>query len=139
MTDHSSRRGRAHRSRAHHGRHSGRLVASVQGDGRREGRVEDGPRAGEAARRAWFGLIRAYGEDAPGPPEWRLRLPPEPSILAGLPYYVYHPYGVERRRADLIRRVSSRAAWFEGIADLPLPQAYARLTAVPRRAIWRRW
>ncbi len=91
---------------------------------------------GEAARRAWFGLIRVYGQDAPGPPEWRLRLPPEPSILAGLPYYVYHPYGVERRRADLIRRVTSHAAWFEGIADLPLPEAYARLTGVPGIGPW---
>ncbi len=91
---------------------------------------------GEAARRAWFGLIRAYGEPAPGPPERRMRLPPAASILAGLPYYVYHPFGVERRRAELIRRVASRAAWFEAIAELPLADAYARLTAVPGIGPW---
>jgi 3-methyladenine DNA glycosylase/8-oxoguanine DNA glycosylase len=91
---------------------------------------------GEEARRAMTGLIRIHGEPAPGPPEWRLRLPPTPATLAGLPYYAYHPFGVERRRAELIRRVASRAAWFEAIVELPLPEAYARLTAVPGIGPW---
>lgn len=91
---------------------------------------------GEAARRAFAGLVRVHGEPAPGPPEWGLRLPPAPSTLAGLPYYDYHPFGLERRRADLIRRVAARAAWFEGIADLPLTDAYARLMAVPGIGPW---
>jgi 3-methyladenine DNA glycosylase/8-oxoguanine DNA glycosylase len=91
---------------------------------------------GQEAHRAWFGLLRAYGEPAPGPPEWRLRIGPSPATLAGLPYYAYHPLGVERRRAELIRRVAARAAWFEAIVDLPLPDAYARLTAVPGIGPW---
>lgn len=91
---------------------------------------------GQEAHRAWFGLIRAYGEPAPGPPEWRLRVGPPPATLAGLPYYGFHPFGVERRRAELIRRVAARAAWFESIVDLPLPDAYARLTAVPGIGPW---
>jgi 3-methyladenine DNA glycosylase/8-oxoguanine DNA glycosylase len=92
--------------------------------------------SGQAARRAWTGLIRTHGEAAPGPTEWRLRLAPDPAILAGLPYYAYHPFGVERRRADLIRRVATRAAWFEGIAELAFADAYARLTAVPGIGAW---
>ena len=91
---------------------------------------------GQEARRAWLGLVRVHGEPAPGPPEWRLRLGPSPSILAALPYYAYHPFGVERRRAELIRRVAARAAWFEAIVDLPLAEAYARLTAVPGIGPW---
>ncbi len=91
---------------------------------------------GEEARRAMNGLIRAHGEAAPGPAEFRLRLPPTAATLAALPYYGYHPFGVERRRAELIRRVASRAAWFEAIVDLPLPDAYARLTAVPGIGPW---
>jgi len=91
---------------------------------------------GEEARRAFLGLVRVHGEPAPGPPELRLRLPPAPGILAGLPYYAFHPFGVERRRAEVIRRVASRAAWFEAIVDLPLPEAYARLTAVPGIGPW---
>jgi 3-methyladenine DNA glycosylase/8-oxoguanine DNA glycosylase len=90
----------------------------------------------EEAHRAFMGLIRVHGEDAPGPPEWRLRLPPTPATLAALPYYAYHPFGIERRRAELIRRVASRASWFEAIVDLPLPEAYARLMAVPGIGPW---
>ena len=33
---------------------------------------------GTEAHRAFAGLIREHGEPAPGPPEWRLRLPPAP-------------------------------------------------------------
>lgn len=91
---------------------------------------------GDEARRAWRRLVMRYGEPAPGPAEWRLRVPPAPDILAALPYYTYHPMGVERRRAELIRRVASRAAWFEAIVDLPLPEAYARLTALPGIGPW---
>jgi 3-methyladenine DNA glycosylase/8-oxoguanine DNA glycosylase len=91
---------------------------------------------GDEARRAMRGLIRSHGEPAPGPPEWRLRLPPAPATLAALAYYAYHPFGVERRRAELIRRVASRASWFEAIVDMPLVEAYARLTAVPGIGPW---
>ena len=91
---------------------------------------------GEEARRALTGLIRVHGEPAPGPPEFRLRLMPAPATLAALPYYAYHPFGVERRRAELIRRVAARAAWFEAIVDLPIPEAYARLTSVPGIGPW---
>jgi len=95
---------------------------------------------GTSARRAWFALIRSHGSDAPGPVAPRmdrgLRLPPPDRVLAGLPYYAYHPYGVERRRADLIRRVASRAAWFEAAAELPFEAARARLMALPGLGPW---
>ena len=91
---------------------------------------------GEEARQAFAGLVLVHGEPAPGPPECGLRLPPAPSTLADLPYYDYHPFGVERRRAELIRRVAARAGWFEGIVNLPLPDAYARLMAVPGIGPW---
>ena len=70
---------------------------------------------GEEARRAWIGLVRRYGEDAPGPPG--MRLPPTPETLAALPYYAYHPFGVEQRRADLIRRVAREAPRLEALVD----------------------
>jgi 3-methyladenine DNA glycosylase/8-oxoguanine DNA glycosylase len=91
---------------------------------------------GEEARRALFQLVRRYGEDAPGPPELGLRLPPAPATLAQLPYWTFHPLGVERRRADLIRRVAARAARFEAITGLPLADAYARMAAVPGIGPW---
>ena len=93
---------------------------------------------GDEARRAWFGLVRAHGEDAPGPGGTgsRLRLPPTPTTFAGLPYFAYHPFGVERRRADLIRRVAARAAWFEDVTELSPEAARARLTALPGLGPW---
>jgi len=95
---------------------------------------------GTEAHRVWHGLIRRYGEAAappPGPaPDPGLRLLPAPATLAALPYYAYHPIGLERRRAELIRAVAARAGWFEAIVDLPLPEAYARLLAVPGIGPW---
>ena len=67
---------------------------------------------GDAARRAWRGLVARYGEPAPGPPEFRLRVPPPAAALAALPYYAFHPFGVEQRRADTIRRARrARPGW----------------------------
>ena len=91
---------------------------------------------GVEARRALRDLVRLHGEASPGPVELGLRLPPRPETLVALPYYAFHPLGVERRRADLIRRVAACAAWFEAIVDLPFGEAYARLTAVPGIGPW---
>ena len=92
---------------------------------------------GAEAHRVWHGLVRTYGEPAPGPgADVGLRLFPAPATLAALPYYAFHPLGLEKRRAELIRAVAARAAWFEAIVDLPLPDAYARLLAVPGIGPW---
>jgi 3-methyladenine DNA glycosylase/8-oxoguanine DNA glycosylase len=65
------------------------------------------------AHRSWARLVRRYGERAPGP--GGLWLAPEPERLATLPYHAWHPLGVERRRADTIRRLCRRA---DGLRDL---------------------
>ena len=44
---------------------------------------------GTEAARAIYGLIRVFGDPAPGPNE-RLRLPPDPERMAAAPYYEYH-------------------------------------------------
>jgi 3-methyladenine DNA glycosylase/8-oxoguanine DNA glycosylase len=67
---------------------------------------------GTEAFRAYAALVRRYGEPAPGPLPG-LRLPPSPTILATLPYHAFHPLGVERRRADVIRSVAAHATWLE--------------------------
>lgn len=91
---------------------------------------------GTEAHRAWHALIRRYGEPAPGPPELGLRVMPPPRNLAALPYWTYHEFGVERRRADLIRAVASHASRFESILDLPFDDGYRRLRAVPGIGPW---
>lgn len=71
---------------------------------------------GTEAFRSYGALLRAHGEQAPGPND-ELRLPPDPRVLAGLPYHAWHGLGVERRRADVIRQAASRADWLEAAAS----------------------
>jgi 3-methyladenine DNA glycosylase/8-oxoguanine DNA glycosylase len=88
-------------------------------------------------REAWRGLrgiVRRWGEPAPGP--FGLRLLPAPEVLAAVPYHELHPLGIERRRADLVRRVADRAVWFEEIIAMPRREAYLRLTALPGIGPW---
>jgi 3-methyladenine DNA glycosylase/8-oxoguanine DNA glycosylase len=89
---------------------------------------------GTEAWRGLRGLIRRWGEPAPGP--FGLWLLPEPAALAAVPYHALHPFGIERRRADLVRRVADRAIRFEEVLGLPRDAAYARLTALPGIGPW---
>jgi 3-methyladenine DNA glycosylase/8-oxoguanine DNA glycosylase len=89
---------------------------------------------GTEAWRGMRGLIRGWGELAPGP--FGLRLLPEPATIAAIPYHAFHPIGVERRRADLVRRVADRAIRFEEVLGLSRDAAYARLTALPGIGPW---
>jgi 3-methyladenine DNA glycosylase/8-oxoguanine DNA glycosylase len=87
---------------------------------------------GTEAFRSYAALLRAHGEPAPGPGD--LLLPPPPEVLAGLPYHAFHRFGVERRRADVIRRAAARASWLEA-ASSPAETA-ARLRALPGIGPW---
>jgi 3-methyladenine DNA glycosylase/8-oxoguanine DNA glycosylase len=77
------------------------------------------------ARRAYQRLARALAEPAPGP--LGLSLPPDPERVAALPYYAFHPFGVERRRAEVVREVGRRAAWLDAAASMPVADATARI------------
>lgn len=72
---------------------------------------------GTEAFRSYAALLRRYGEPAPGPIS--LLLPPGPPTLASLPYHAFHPLGIERRRADVIRHAASRAAALESAPTAP--------------------
>ncbi|MCV0402945.1 MAG: DNA-3-methyladenine glycosylase 2 family protein [Chloroflexi bacterium] len=87
---------------------------------------------GTEAFRAYAGLLRRYGSPAPGPMD--LLLPPAPATLAGLPYHAFHPLGVERRRADVVRRAAARHAWLEAADDAAL--ATRRLMSLPGVGPW---
>jgi 3-methyladenine DNA glycosylase/8-oxoguanine DNA glycosylase len=89
---------------------------------------------GLEARRAWRRMTAALGEPAPG--EGGLILPPEPARVAELPYFRFHPFGVERRRAEVVRAVCARASSMEALADLPPADARARLEAMPGIGPW---
>ena len=89
---------------------------------------------GTEAWRGLRGLIRGWGEPAPGP--FGLWLLPAPAAIAAIPYHAFHPIGVERRRADLVRRVADRSVRFEEVLGLSREAAYARLTALPGIGPW---
>lgn len=86
---------------------------------------------GIQARASYRAIIAAHGEPAPGPAG--LRLPPKPETLAALPYFAFHPWGLERRRADLIRQTAALAPRLEQATPA---EAYSRLGAVTGIGPW---
>lgn len=89
------------------------------------------------AWRSWRALVFALGERAPGPLAG-LWVPPSPSVIARTPYEVFHRFGIERRRSEILRRMAVVAARLEECLSLPLADAYARLAAVPWIGPWTR-
>jgi len=90
--------------------------------------------AGVEARHAYRHLIRTLGEPAPGPTP--LMVPPSPRVLASTPYWTFHEFGVERRRAEVIQTAARRANRLEALVDLPRGEAYRRLLTLPGIGPW---
>jgi 3-methyladenine DNA glycosylase/8-oxoguanine DNA glycosylase len=86
------------------------------------------------ARRCFAGLVRRYGEPAPGPGE--LKLPPSADRLATLPYWAFHPLGVAKTRADTLRRVGAVALRLEEAAAMTPADARRRLMSIPGIGAW---
>lgn len=72
---------------------------------------------GHEAAAAMRALRREFGESAPGPAG--LRLPPDPERMAAAPYSAYHTLHLEKRRADLLRRLAGVAPALDGLRDEP--------------------
>jgi 3-methyladenine DNA glycosylase/8-oxoguanine DNA glycosylase len=88
------------------------------------------------AWRSWRAMVRALGEPAPGPVADRLSVPPSAERIARTPYEVVQRFGVERRRADVLRRLAVVAHRLEETLDLPLEIAYRRFFAVSGVGPW---
>jgi 3-methyladenine DNA glycosylase/8-oxoguanine DNA glycosylase len=92
---------------------------------------------GAEARESYRRLTWDLGEPAPRPPGApALAVPPTPARLAATPYEVFHRFGVDRRRAETIRRAASYAARLEEAPELDREAARARLTALPGVGEW---
>ncbi len=89
---------------------------------------------GIEARAAYRALIYRHGERAPGPRG--LWLAPAPEGLATIPYYDFHPLGLEQRRAVVIKRSAERAAWLEAAGELAPEAARSRLQSIPGVGPW---
>jgi 3-methyladenine DNA glycosylase/8-oxoguanine DNA glycosylase len=86
---------------------------------------------------SWRAMVYALGEPAPGPLPG-LRLPPSSDRIAHTPYESFHRLGVERRRAEIVKRLAIVAPRLEETLLLPLEDAYRRLAAVPGVGPWTR-
>jgi 3-methyladenine DNA glycosylase/8-oxoguanine DNA glycosylase len=91
----------------------------------------------EEAHRGYLRLLGKTGEPAPGPRLGKpLIVPPPADRLAALPYFEFHPMGIERRRAELIRRIARDSAHIEGLMRRPPDEARELLRAIPGIGPW---
>ena len=90
--------------------------------------------AGVESRRSYESLVDALGEAAPGPV--RLTIPPSARVLGRTPYWKFHAFGIERRRADVIIGAARSAGRLEETLSMDMASAYARLQAFPGIGPW---
>lgn len=89
---------------------------------------------GFEAKRSYRLLVERWGEPAPGP--GGLLAAPAPEVISELGYYDLHVIGIEKKRADALRRVCAHAARLEAAAALPAQELRARLEAMPGVGAW---
>ncbi|MFF4368442.1 DNA-3-methyladenine glycosylase family protein [Streptomyces sp. NPDC001594] len=88
----------------------------------------------DEAYRSWRRLVSRHGEPAPGP--GGLYVMPSARAWALIPSWDWHRAGVDLKRSDTIVRAARVAARLEEAAAMELPQAAARLEAVPGIGPW---
>jgi 3-methyladenine DNA glycosylase/8-oxoguanine DNA glycosylase len=86
------------------------------------------------AHAAYSALLLRLGEPAPGPTN--LVLAPTGASLAALPYFEFHPMGLERRRAEVIRHVGRLESKLEELAASTPLETRARLMEIPGVGPW---
>jgi 3-methyladenine DNA glycosylase/8-oxoguanine DNA glycosylase len=86
------------------------------------------------ARRAYLGLVRRYGEDAPGLAG--LRLLPSAATLRSLAPYDYVALGVLPRHAIVLREAARVATRLDALASLPSREASARMRSLRGIGRW---
>jgi 3-methyladenine DNA glycosylase/8-oxoguanine DNA glycosylase len=89
---------------------------------------------GFEAKRAFRQLVERWGEPAPGP--GGLRIPPSPDRVAELGYYELHVVGVERKRADTLKRAGAHAGRLEAAGERGTAALRDRLDAIPGVGPW---
>ncbi|HEX9098251.1 MAG TPA: DNA-3-methyladenine glycosylase 2 family protein [Candidatus Dormibacteraeota bacterium] len=89
---------------------------------------------GVEAHRSYRELVAALGEPAPGPAG--LTISPSAKVLAGTPYWTFHKFGIERRRAEVIIRAARSAIRLEETVTMDLASARRRLEAFPGVGPW---
>jgi 3-methyladenine DNA glycosylase/8-oxoguanine DNA glycosylase len=89
---------------------------------------------GIEAGRGYRAMLRHFRAPVPGPAPARLMMPPDAADVASTPYWRFHPWGVEQKRADTIRRAAAFATRLEKATDSAT--ATRLLTSVPGIGAW---
>ncbi|GAA4246555.1 DNA-3-methyladenine glycosylase [Dactylosporangium darangshiense] len=89
--------------------------------------------SGKEAHHSYVRLLRRLSEPAPGP-RAGLLLPPDPGVIAATPYWAMHPFGIEQKRADTLRRAATQAAALERCPDAA--SCTARLVSIAGIGPW---
>ena len=90
--------------------------------------------ATDAAHESYRSLVYELGTRAPGPSD--LHVPPPASVLAKTPYWVFHRFNIERRRAEVIIRAALSARRLEETTSMSMADAWQRLQAFPGVGPW---
>jgi 3-methyladenine DNA glycosylase/8-oxoguanine DNA glycosylase len=89
------------------------------------------------AASAYRGLVKRWGEPAPGPASgvW---VAPDTAVMAKQAYAEFHPLGVERRRAETVRRIAGSAGRLDALAspDISPAEARRRMQVLPGVGPW---
>lgn len=85
------------------------------------------------AHRSWAALRRAISEPGPGP---HGLLPPDPERIARMPYYEFHRFGIEKNRADTLRRVAKDRERIDALRDRTSDEARSCLERLPGVGEW---
>jgi endonuclease III len=89
---------------------------------------------GKEAHLSYRALVDNLGERAPGPV--RLTAPPSAAVLARTPYWTFHRFGIERRRAQTIIGAARSASRLEETVGMDIAAAHRRLEAFPGVGPW---
>jgi 3-methyladenine DNA glycosylase/8-oxoguanine DNA glycosylase len=89
---------------------------------------------GAEARAGYGRMVRRLGQAAPGPAG--LIAPPAAARVAATPYFDFHQFAIERRRAETLIRAARRADWLEATAHMAADGARSRLVALPGIGAW---
>lgn len=90
--------------------------------------------ASAEAHASYRSLVAAMGERAPGPAA--MKVPPSPQALSRTPYWAFHRFGIERRRAEVIIRAARSARRLEEVVTMDRTSAYRRMQAFPGIGPW---
>jgi 3-methyladenine DNA glycosylase/8-oxoguanine DNA glycosylase len=90
--------------------------------------------ATEEAHRSYRALVATLGAPAPGPGS--LTVPPPAAVFARTPYWAFHRFGIERRRAEVIITAARSANRLEEAGAMDHEAASRRLQAFPGVGPW---